>query len=81
MNRRLIIAHLLAPSSWQASSSMALRKEICDPQYCCLMMVLSTGTAFLTDFSLRQIFDPDTPALHSWRVFFSWKTLLLCDID
>ena len=39
MNRRLIIAHLLAPSSWQVSSSMALRKEICDQQYRCLMMV------------------------------------------
>ena len=30
----------------------------------------STGTVFLTDFSLRQIFDPDTAALHSWRFFF-----------
>ena len=31
----------------------------------------STGTAFLTVyFSLRQIFDPDTPAPYSWRVFF-----------
>ena len=39
MNRRLIIAPLLAPSSCQASSSMALRKEICDPQYFCLVMV------------------------------------------
>ena len=39
MNRRLIIAPLLAPSSWQASSSMALRKEMCDPQYLRLMMV------------------------------------------
>ena len=39
MNRRLIIAPILAPSSWQASSSMALRKEICDPQYRRLMMV------------------------------------------
>ena len=39
MNRRLVFASLLAPSSWQASSSMALRKEICDPQYRRLMMV------------------------------------------
>ena len=39
MNRRLIIAPLLAPSSVQASSSMALRKEICDPHYRRLMMV------------------------------------------
>ena len=39
MNRRLIIAPLLAQSSWQASSSMALRKKICDPQYRGLMMV------------------------------------------
>ena len=39
MNRRLIIAPLLAPSSWQVSSSMALRKEICDPKYRRLMMV------------------------------------------
>ena len=39
MNRRLIIAPLLAAPSWQASSSMALRKEICDPQYRRLMMV------------------------------------------
>ena len=30
----------------------------------------STETAFLTDFSLRQIFDPDTPALHSCWGFF-----------
>ena len=41
----------------------------------------STGTAYLTDFTLRQIFDPDTPAPHSWRVFFSLKPFLLCDID
>ena len=40
----------------------------------------STGTAFLTGFSLRQIFDPDTPA-HIPGGGFSWKTLLLCDID
>ena len=39
MKRRLIVAPLLASSSWQASSSMALRKEICDPQYRRLMMV------------------------------------------
>ena len=32
----------------------------------------STDTAFLTvfSFSLRQIFDPDTLAPHSWRFFF-----------
>ena len=39
MNLRPIIAPLLPPSSWQDSSSMALRKEICDPQYRRLMMV------------------------------------------
>ena len=34
----------------------------------------STDTAFLTGFfSLRQIFDPDTPAPHSWCVFFFGK--------
>ena len=79
MNHRLIIAPLLAPSSWQASSSMALRKEICDPQYCCLIIVPQPARISLQIFSLRQIFDPDTPAPHSWR-FFSWETLLLCDI-
>ena len=30
MKRRLIVAPLLASSSWQVSSSMALREEICD---------------------------------------------------
>ena len=79
MNRRLIIAPLLAPSSWQASSSMALRKEICDPQYCCLVMV--AVMAFLTDF----FFEADIRSRHSCTTFlaffFSWKTLLLCDID
>ena len=70
MNRRLIIAPLLAPCSWQASSSMALRKEICDPQYRRLMMVTQPAWLFIRFFSLRQIFDPDTPAPHSWRVFF-----------
>ena len=70
-DRRLIIAPLLAPSSWQASSSVALRKEICRSAVLLSDDGSSTGTAFLTDFfPLRQIFDPDTPALHSCRVFF-----------
>ena len=79
MNRRLIIAPLLAPSSWQASSSMALWKEICDPQYRRLMRLLNRH-GFLDSF----FFETDIRSRHSCTTFlagfFSWEKLLLCDI-
>ena len=80
MNRRLIIAPVLAPSSWRASSSMALRKEICETAVLLSGDSSSTGTAFLTDF----FFEADIRSRHScttFLAFFSWKTLLLCDLD
>ena len=67
MNRRLIIAPLLAPSSWQASSSMVLRKKICDPQKSSSDDGYSTDTAFLTDF----FFEADIRSRHSCTTFLA----------
>ena len=69
MNRRLIMAPLLAPSSWQASSSMALRKEI-NMRSAVLLSGhgSSTGTAFLTDF----FFEADIRSRHSCTTFLAF---------
>ena len=80
MNRRLIIAPLFVPSSWHASSSMAIAKGDMRSAISSSDDGSSTGTTFLTGFFL----EADIRSRHSCTTFlasfFSRKTLLLCDI-